>query len=173
MACIFSRKRTVRCFVSKLFPNLASSALTSDGFDDWRNSFLIRADKNSEKHRNAMLTYLTRKGGHTLTSKLEEQIKAEEQHWRHVVERVIAVICTLAERGLPFGGDNLQFGSPINDNCLGLLELVSKFDSFLLAHINRYENSRSENPSYLSKTICEEMIQLMAKKVKVSIVADV
>ena len=32
---------------------------------------------------------------------------------------------------------------------------------------------RSGNPSYLSKTICEEMIQLIAKKVRKSIVADV
>ena len=54
-----------------------------------------------------------------------------------------------------------------------VLKLVAKFDSFLLAHINRYGNSRSGNPFYLSKTICEEMIQLMAKKIKESIVADV
>ena len=120
-----------------------------------------------------MLTYLTRKRGYTLTSKLEEQIKVEQQYWWHVVERIAAVICTLAERGLPFRGDNEQFGSPNNGNYLGLLELVAKFDPFLLAHINRYGNSGSENPSYLSKTICEEMIQLMAKKVKESIVADV
>ena len=89
------------------------------------------------------------------------------------MERITAVICTLAERGLPFRGDNERFGSPNNGNYLGLLELVAKFDPFLLAHINRYGNSGSGNPSYLSKTICEEMIQLMAKKVKESIVADV
>ena len=46
--------------------------------------------------------------------------------------------------------------------------VVAKFDPFLLAHINRYGNSGSGNPSYLLKTICEEMIQLMAKKVRVN-----
>ena len=97
-------------------------------------------------------------------------MKAEQQYWW---QRITAVICTLAERGLPFRGDNEQFGSPNNGNYLGLLELVAKFDPFLLAHINRYGNSGSGNPSYLSKTICEEMIQLMAKKVKESIVNDV
>jgi len=56
---------------------------------------------------------------------------------------------------------------------VGLLELVAKFDPLLFAHINRYGNSGSGNPSYLSKTICEKMIKLMAKKVKELIVADV
>ena len=72
-------KGRVCCFVCKLFPNHASSTLASDGFDDWCDSYLMQAHENSEKHRNAMLTYLTRKRRHTLTSKLEEQIKAEEQ----------------------------------------------------------------------------------------------
>ena len=102
------------CFVCKLFPNHASSsALASDGFDDWHNSYLIQAYENSEKHTNAMLTYLTKKRGYMLTSKLEEQIKVEQQYWWHVMERITAVICTLAERGLPFRGDNERFGSPI------------------------------------------------------------
>ena len=141
-------KGRVYCFVCKLFPNHASSsALASDGFDDWHNSYLIQTHENSEKHTNAMLTYLTRKRGYTLTSKLEEQIKVEQQYWWHVMERIAAVICTLAERGLPFRGDNEQFGSPNNGNYLGLLELVAKFDPFLLAHINRYGNSGSGNPS--------------------------
>ena len=80
-------KGRVYCFVCKLFPNHASSsALASDGFDDWHNSYLIQAHENSEKHTNAMLTYLTRKRGYTLTSKLEEQIKVEQQYWWHVGE---------------------------------------------------------------------------------------
>ena len=56
-----------------------------------------------------MLTYLTRKREYTLTSKLEERIKAEQQYWWHVMERIIAVICTFAERSLPFEGDNKGF----------------------------------------------------------------
>ena len=123
--------------------------------------------------RNAMLTYLTWKQGQTLTSKLDEHIKAEKQYWRHVMERIIVVICTLSERGLPFRGNNIHSGSPDNGNYLGLLELLAKFDQFLLAHINRYGNSGSGNPSYLSKTVCEEMSQLLAKTVKEAIMADV
>ena len=101
-----------------------------------------------------MLTYLTRKRGYTFTSKLEEQ----EQYWCHVMEIITTVMCTLAERGLPFRGNNEQFESPNNGNYLGLLELVAKFNPFFLAHINHHGNSGSGNPSYLSKTMCEVMI---------------
>ena len=97
-------------------------------------------------------------------------MKAEQQYWRYVMGRISAVVCTLAERGLPFRGDNEQFWSPNNGNYCNLLELVAKFDPFLLAQ--SLWKFRSGNSSYLSKTICEEMIQLTAKKVKESIVAD-
>ena len=71
-------------------------------------------------------------------------MKAELQYWRYVMERISAVVCTLAERGLPFRGDNEQFGSPNNGNYLNLLELVANVDPFLLAHINRYGKSDQE-----------------------------
>ena len=116
---ILPQKGKIYCFVCKLFPNHVSSlVLASDGFDNWHNSYLIQIHENSEKHKNAMLTYPTRKQGYTLTSKLEEQIKAEQQCCCHVMERITAVSCTLAERGLPFRGDNGRFGSFNNGDYL-------------------------------------------------------
>ena len=52
-----------------------------------------------------------------------------------------------------------------NGNFLGLLELISQFDLFSAGHISKYRNSGNGNPSYLSKTTCEELIQLMAQMV--------
>ena len=89
------------------------------------------------------------------------------------MKRIIAIICNLGERGLSFRGDNERFESRNNGNYLGLLELVAKFDSFSLAHINRCGNLGSGNPSDSQKTICEKMIQLIVKKFKKSIVAEV
>lgn len=74
------------------------------------------------------------------------------------MKRVIAVIKTLVERGLSFRGSNKVFGSQRNGNFLGLLELIAEFDPFLANHISRYGNSSKGNSSYLSKTICEELI---------------
>ena len=84
-----------------------------------------------------MLTYLSRRQGLGLTHKLEEQIKRERDYWQHVLQRVVAVIQTLAERGLPFRGSNETFGSLENGNFLGLLELVAQFDPFLAGHIQK------------------------------------
>ncbi|GIY26691.1 zinc finger MYM-type protein 1 [Caerostris extrusa] len=74
---------------------------------------------------------------------------------------------------LPFKGDNENFGTPNNGNYFGLLELVAKFHPFLRDHINRYGNTGSGKPLYLSKTICHEIIQLMANKMKDTIMAEV
>jgi hypothetical protein len=45
-----------------------------------------------------------------------------------------------------------------------LLELLSEFGPFLAQHISKYGNSDSGFTLYLSSTICEEIINLMAKK---------
>lgn len=81
------------------------------------------------------------------------------------MQRVIAVIQTLAERGLAFRGHDESSGSIHNGNFLGLLELVAQFDPFLASHIARYGNKGKGNPSYLSKTVCNELIDLMSNKV--------
>ncbi len=47
-----------------------------------------------------MLTYLTRRQG----AGLGKQIQEKCDYWEHVLRSVIAVICTLAERGLVFRG---------------------------------------------------------------------
>jgi hypothetical protein len=152
----------VYCFVCTLFQP-STSALSSDGFSDWRNISV----ENSKVHRTALLTYLSRKrGGSTLNSKLAENIKAEQQYWRSVLERVIADICTLAERGLAFRGSNETFGSVDNGNYLGILELIGKFDPFLANHIKQHKNRAPGITSYLSKRICDEIIILMANKVR-------
>lgn len=53
------------------------------------------------------------------------------------------------------------------------LELIAKFDPFLPNHISRYGNPGSENTSSLSKVTCDEMIELMAKKVGETILEEV
>ena len=67
------------------------------------------------------------------------------------MERITAVVCTLAERSLPFRGNNKQFGSPNNDNYLGLLELVAKFDPFFLLISIVMENQDQEIPLICQK----------------------
>lgn len=55
------------------------------------------------------------------------------------------------------------FGSLRYGNLLVLLELIAKFEPFLENNISRYRDSGKGNVSYISKTICEALIGLMAK----------
>ena len=69
----------------------------------------------------------------------------------------------LAQRGLSFRGSQETFGSNSNGNYLGALELIAKFDPFLAQHIQKYGGAGKGIASYLSKTTCEELIELMVK----------
>jgi len=50
------------------------------------------------------------------------------------------------------------------------LELIVEFESFLAEHIKTHGNKGKGSVSYLSTTICDELIQLMANKVLQKIV---
>lgn len=86
-------------------------------------------------------------------------------YWRDVLKRVVKAITFLSERGLAFRGEDELFGSSKNGNFMGILELVSEFDPFLAQHIEKHGNKRSGHANYLSSTICDEIIDLMADKV--------
>lgn len=87
--------------------------------------------------------------------------------------RVISVIKFLTSRGLSLRGDNEVFGVINNGNFLGILELISEFDPFLKSHIERNGNKGKGHPSYLSKTICNEIIILLQNNVINFILAQI
>ena len=68
-------------------------------------------------------------------------MKADEaKYWRQVLERVVNVIKFLAERGLPFRGQDEKCGLCTNGYFMGLLELLTKYDTFLSSHIEKHGN---------------------------------
>ncbi|XP_037782336.1 uncharacterized protein LOC119578782 [Penaeus monodon] len=123
---------------------------------------------NGEKFNREWLVYSPSTGYVFVLS-----IQAEKEYWKQVLHRCIEVIKTLSERGLAFRGDNEIIGSPNNGNYLGLLELIAKFDLFLSNHIENYGNKGTDSTSYLSKTICDELILLMGKHVLQSILDEI
>lgn len=89
---------------------------------------------------------------------LRNQFNLECQYWEDVLKRVVAKVKFLSERGLLFRGDTETFNSPNNDNYMGILKLIAQFDQFLREHIAHFGNAGGGKPSYLSSTICEEMM---------------
>ncbi|XP_025422923.1 zinc finger MYM-type protein 1-like [Sipha flava] len=172
---VYSRKLgKVFCAPCWLFKNEFSN-LANCGFNDWKNAHIrFKEHEGSLNHKTCLLKlkHLGQEKGR-IDSKLFIQIDHEKMYWRKVLERVVSVIKTLASRGLPFRGQEEIFGSPKNGNYMMLLELLSEFDPFLAQHISKYGHSGSGSTSYLSSTICEEIINLMVKKVKEVIINDI
>ncbi|GFR08181.1 zinc finger MYM-type protein 1 [Trichonephila clavata] len=86
---------------------------------------------------------------------------------------MVSVIKFLASRGLAFRGDNEILGSQHNGNYLGILELIAEYDAFLNSHLAKYGNEGKGKQSFLSATICEELIEILGNKVLKYIVNEI
>lgn len=69
--------------------------------------------------------------------------------------------------------ENQFIRSAKNGNYLGILELLSEFDSFLEDYFKMYGNPGKGNPSYLSTNICEEFIELTRQQVFCTVLEEV
>ena len=102
-----------------------------------------------------------------------EQCQAERVYAKAVLERVAATIKFLAERGLAFRGNDQVIGSPSNGNFLGTLELLSQFDPFLAAHLEKYGNKGKGSVSYLPSSTCDRLIAIIGKEVLSTIIEEI
>lgn len=170
---IFSpSKKMLFCIPCRLFGG--TSKLATEGYDDWSNvSKVVGHHECSQEHNQCQIKFYTRSTTLArIDSTLKIQIENEINYWRSVLRYVIAVIKKLSSRGLPFRGEDERFGSKKNGNFLMCLELISEFDPFISNHIAKYGNPGSGRTSYLSSTICDEFISLLASKVAKTIMDE-
>ncbi|KAG5899014.1 hypothetical protein JTB14_000041 [Gonioctena quinquepunctata] len=141
------------------------------GFNDWKNAEIrVALHENSLNHKSCILALRARGMIHgNIQSSLTAQLNEEISYWKNISRRVVAAIKGLASRGLAFRGSNEKFGDQHSGNYIMLLELIAEFDPLLTKHIERYANQGSGKTSYLSKTVCDEFIYLMAEKVLIYI----
>ncbi|KAF0691099.1 zinc finger MYM-type protein 1-like, partial [Aphis craccivora] len=126
------------------------------------------------EHQSATTKWLVRSNTKTSVNKeMCRQILVERDYWIQIFKRITTVIKFLAIRGLLLRGDHEIFGVNNNGNYLGLLELIANFDPFLKTHIELYGNKGKGNPSYMSKTICNEVINIMKNDLVNFIVEEV
>lgn len=146
-----------------------------EGYDDWKNAASrVAIHENSASHKLAILNM--KKRGQLLgriDKHLTAQLDEEISYWKKVLIRVVETVKALASRGLPFRGHDEKFGSLHNGNYMMALELIAQFDPFLAEHISRYSNPGRGQTSYLSSTICEEFIGLIAEKVTETILEEI
>jgi len=87
--------------------------------------------------------------------------------------KVCAVVKSLSCHGMPFRGDNEQFGSLHNGNFLVCLELITELDPFLAKHILNHGKHVKGHTNYLSHFTYEQFIKLMAVKVQNKVVEEI
>lgn len=172
---IFSKSTgKVYCYLCKLFAKNLDSNQFQAGFDGWHNmKYRVQSHEKSREHFDALQNMIGSRKNKKIDSELLKLQKQISDYWIKVLERVIAAIRFLGERGLAFRGDSHLHNEPSNGNFLGALDFLSEFDPFMKEHIRRYGNPGSGNVSYLSTTICEELIEIMASEVRKKIVAEI
>lgn len=134
---------------------------------------LISQSESVHLNSTAAAYIIRQKNVGCVDSCLDSQYLSEQEYWRNVLKRIVAVIRFLASRGLAFRGDNETLGSTKNGNYLGSLELLSEFDPFLEQHLKQYGNAGKGSTSYLSANICEEFIELMAQRLFSAILEEI
>ena len=171
--CYSPAKSSLFCFTCKVM-NVKGNQFAEGGFNDWNNAVQrVQKHEQSPAHRDALISILNRQNERQrVDCQLTKELKDEKEYWTQVLERIVAVISFIAERGLAFRGDEEIIGSAHNGNYLGILELLAKFDPFLQEHIKNYAHKGKGTTSYLSHSICDEFIALLAQEVLAKIVDE-
>ncbi|XP_075715577.1 uncharacterized protein LOC142750459 [Rhinoderma darwinii] len=153
------------CFACKLIASKRGPF--THGFNDWKHAEdRIFNHECSDIHKQSVLLIVARgQISGRIDSQIISQLEGETLYWRKVLKRCLIVIQYLAERGLPLRGKDEIIGSPHNGNYLGILETMANVDEFLDEHIKQYANKGKGHTSYLSSTICEELIQILGFKI--------
>ncbi|XP_065668119.1 uncharacterized protein LOC136088349 [Hydra vulgaris] len=148
----------VFCYVCKLFLTDYDNVFVKSGFYNWKKAKqTIFGHENSKEHIQFMI-------------KCIEFIKQNT----HVDEYMNSSDYSFfSRRGLAFRGHNEVIESSNNGNYLGMLELLTQFDPVLKQHLDTFANKGKGNINYLSKTICEELIDIMSQKVLTHIITEI
>ena len=153
----------------------SKTQVSDGGYYDWKHaSTRLSEHETSKDHLESVLALVNRA---RTTGNIDEGLAKEsekvEQYGCKILKRIVSVLKFICERGLAVRGDNETIGSANNGNYLGLLELLAQYDEFLHQHIQEHGHRGRGRTSYLSSTICEELIQLMGKQVLDEIISRI
>ncbi|KAL7132161.1 hypothetical protein ABFS83_12G053200, partial [Erythranthe nasuta] len=130
----------VFCFYCKLFKFMnTKSTLATDGVNDWKHlGAKLKQHENSVEHltnlRACVELQVRLNKNSTIDKELQEQIKSNTKHWKHVMLRIIVVVKCLATHNLAFRGTHEKIYEDGNGNFLGILEMIAEFDPIMEEH---------------------------------------
>ncbi|CAM8911310.1 unnamed protein product [Rhodiola kirilowii] len=161
----------VFCFCCKVFKTKRQQTqLAHDGIRDWGHLYhnLKQHERSSDHIAHYLIWVELRvrlKTNQVIDKVLQDQIKSETEHWRKVLQRLIAVVKYLAKQSLAFRGTNEKIYDESNGNFMALVKMVAEWDSTLKEHLRRKQNHEIQF-HYLSHKIQNELILLIAAEIK-------
>ena len=137
--CYSRNQGKVYCVCYKLFGTGQNSFIT--GFKDWKHaSVYIGSHERSPNYSSSIKTFLqisTKK--HRLDA-VTWIFERKFKYMKNVLNRVVNVITFFATRNLAFRGSEKKIVSQTNGNYLGIIELISLYDPFLVEHFIKRGN---------------------------------
>ncbi|XP_026450899.1 uncharacterized protein LOC113351038 [Papaver somniferum] len=168
----------VFCFCCKLFKNSSRiCGLSNEGYNDWGHlSQMVSKHENSTEHNVKMKVWLELRDrlkiNDTIDKHLQRQINEDREHWKQVLKRIISVVKYLSIHNLAFRGTNEKVYEISNGNFLGLIEMIAEWDPVMKEHMRRIKNNEIQY-NYLSSKIQNELIDLLASKIKSAIIQKI
>lgn len=183
---IYSKsKNAIFCACCKIYmkpSSTATSALCSTGFINWKKvSERLTEHEATQMHKESMIKWKTRvqqmKSCQGIDQDVERVIHSEREKWRQILRIIMDAVLYLSTNCLSFRGSHeapsdliTQCPRPSQGNFLNLISLLAKHNSTLKFQL---EHLKKGQVSYLSKTTQNEVINLMAKTVRNSILNDI
>lgn len=173
-------KQALYCFPCRIFcklPDSHRSFLTiPNGWEPTKSKYKklyskIPEHENYQNHKNCYIEWkqLEKNSSVVMDNLLVKEHLSEVQKWKELLTRFLDVTLFLSERGLAFFGDNSLVGSESNGNFLGILELMSHYDSILDGHLRKVKEAQEKKirlqVHYLSPQIQNEFISCCAEQV--------
>ncbi|XP_049806801.1 uncharacterized protein LOC126249190 [Schistocerca nitens] len=158
-----------KLFCCKLFSS-STVKISKKGISYWRQlaSYLESHRKSTEhlnSHKKWMVLSEGLKKSRTVDAHHQWLLNTESEHWKNVLERLIAIIPFLGQHCLPLRGSTDTLFQPDNRNFLKLVELFRKFDAVMMEHLHRTKQGENKGHHYLGKETKNEIIHLIGSSI--------
>ncbi|XP_065667962.1 zinc finger MYM-type protein 1-like [Hydra vulgaris] len=168
------RKDVVFCFSCKLFGDM-NTHLKTIGFGDWKNLHRQLNEHETSKNHICLLNKWMELANRLDTNKTidasqHQLLSAELQRWQLVLERLFAIVTFLGEQCLAFRGNSDVLHEKSSGNFLKLVKLLAQFDVVMADDVHRTKNEEIIT-HYLVKNIQNELIQIIAKRIRAEILS--
>ncbi|XP_073296367.1 uncharacterized protein [Primulina huaijiensis] len=132
------------CFCCKLFKKQVTKTgygqLANEGCNDWHNlSRCLANHEASKEHMECMTNWLELermlKTNKVIDAGVQVQINKEREHWKQVLQRIIAVVQRLVKNNLAFRGSCEKLYVENNGLFLQMIEMIAEFDPVMKEHL--------------------------------------